>query len=91
MLYVIILTLLGALAGQQFLHDLERRRWEAERKTLLDRIQAPHAAQVAATESLTGASGEQLTEAERLRQKAGAMGISVDALRTPPGWGGVGW
>jgi hypothetical protein len=91
MLYVIILALLGALAGQHVLHDAERRRWDAERKNLLDRIQAPHVAAAAAAEALGGGSGEQPTEAERIRQKAEAMGISVDGLRTPPGWGSLGW
>jgi hypothetical protein len=96
MTYAVYIGLILLLAYQEYRHREERREvtqeratWADERKSLLDRIQAPHAAQVAATEALTGASGEPLTDAERIRRRAEDMGLSVDELRLPPGWGAL--
>ena len=42
MIEVLALVLMAALSGAAFVfHERERRTWDTERRTLLDRIQAP--------------------------------------------------
>lgn len=87
MLYGVIFALLMLIGAQQYLHDQERRRWEAERQTLLTRIQAPDVAHAKAIRDLNGADERTMSERQRLERKAEEMGVSIDQLRTPPGWG----
>ncbi|MDB4895586.1 MAG: hypothetical protein JWN15_1848 [Firmicutes bacterium] len=91
MLYVIIFALLLTLAGVVYLSHQERITWAAERRELLNRIQAPYAAQIAAANELAGAPEPPITDAERIRHKAEAMGVSVDALRVPEAFMGSNW
>lgn len=96
MLYAIIGLLLVLLATQGavvyllHVHDKEREAWAQERRHLLNRIQAPHAAAIAAAEEIRPRQEDvAVTEMDRLRMKAEAMGKSIDDLKMPPGWGGM--
>ncbi len=78
--YAIIFALLALLAYREWAHDRERR-------ALLDRIQAPVAAQAAASEALLGSPGSfQVSDEELVRRKAVERGLSPDDFRIPPGW-----
>lgn len=87
MLYGVIFALLALIGAQQYLHDQERRRWEAERQNLLTRIQAPDVAHAKAVRELGETDERLMTEKQRLERKAEELGLSVEQMRTPPGWG----
>lgn len=84
-MYAIIWALLMMLAGVYGLHERERQTWTDERQRLLDRIQAPEA--VLSRVLQPPDESATLTDEARLRRKAEAMGLSLDDLRVPPGWG----
>lgn len=90
MLYAVMFALLALYGCSLYLHDRERQVWAEERRNLLNRIQAPLAAQASASEELSGPAREQLSDAERIRRKAEEMGLSVNDLRMPESWAGMG-
>lgn len=90
---VLVLVVLIMCAFQQQRErafDRERQDWAEERRQLLNRIQAPYAASIAAANEMQGAQDEgPVTEEQRLRRKAEAMGKSIEEFKIPPGWGGM--